>query len=76
MSRHPVRDFYLSIDNTDPLVVAENDWLEYDWPDAPLPDPACPAQPGRAEGVTALACAIIGITFFGLVAFAACLAVL
>lgn len=76
MSRHPVGEFYLSIDNTDPMVLPENDWLECDWPDAPLPNPAYPGQTGRAEGVLALACAIGGVTFFGLVAFAAYLAVM
>lgn len=64
MKRHPTSEFYLSIDRGDPL-----DLPDHDWPDAPLPYHY--GEPGRAEGVLSLACAIGGVSVFGLVAFAA-----
>lgn len=76
MTRNPVREFYLSIDNTDPRDLPLCDCGGHDWPDAPLPAEDCSGGLGRAEGVLSLACAIGGVTFFGLVAFAAYLAVL
>ncbi len=81
MSRNPTRDFYLSIDNTDPFDLPAYEGDGSDWPDAPLPltqqtTPYHYGEPGRAEGVLSLACAIGGVTFFGLVAFAAYSAVM
>jgi len=73
---NPTRDFYLSIDNTDPFGLPGYDGDGSDWPDAPLPLPPCVGELARFEGVVSLACALGGVAFFGLVAFAASWAVL
>ncbi len=65
MKRHPNSEFYLSIDNSDPL-----DLRDADWPDAPHPDLAEGVRPGQTEGVLALASLLGLVGFCGLIATA------
>ena len=73
MSRNLWRDYYLSIDSGEPLDLPGCVADGHDWPDAPLPYRS--GETTRTEGVLSLVCAIGGVTFFGLIAYAASWAV-